>query len=131
MVKQCYISKIPIPEWLNGDVLDVRKVTSNYVSRQLPLPPHGERRRFNIPGQLAALELEPFQGRQHSGIDDTRNIARVVAELGRRGVRLEANTRIHQGRTWPWMGKTNSGEIREEFCGPTREYHETLTRAVL
>lgn len=37
-----------------------------------------------IPGLLLLLDLEPFQGQLHSGLDDTRNLARVVAEVVRR-----------------------------------------------
>jgi len=112
VVKQCFISKIPMPDWLRGDVLDVRRSVSQWVSQQ---PEHRPNRvTLNISRQLRALGLSPFEGRQHSGIDDTRNIARIVVELARKGVRLEANTVIQQGRRWPWMGKT--GEILEEFC---------------
>jgi len=56
--------------------------------------------------------LPAFEGRQHSGIDDTRNIAKIVIELARRDVRLLPNTRIHLGRRWLWMGK--SGHILED-----------------
>jgi 3'-5' exoribonuclease 1 len=39
---------------------------------------------------LASLGMT-FEGRQHSGIDDASNIARIVAELGRQG-HVFANT---------------------------------------
>ena len=45
---------------------------------------------------------------------DTRNIARVVVELAKRGIRLEPNTAIYPGRRWQWMGKP--GQILEEYC---------------
>jgi len=115
VVKQCFISDIPMPAWIKGDVMDVRKVVRGlsdfnrtYASR--PALP----RRFspNIEAQLLFLELAPFDGRQHSGIDDARNIARVVVELARRGVRLVPNTEIQPGRRWPWMGR--SGQILEQ-----------------
>lgn len=88
---------------------------------------------MGIPLQLQALGLPSFQGRQHSGIDvrnttfnvlkyalifilflfpqDARNIARIVAELARRGVRLQPNCIIDPRRRWHWMGK--QGEILE------------------
>ena len=87
----------------------------------------------NIESQLRFLGLAPFEGRQHCGLDvsstprqppiwlrfvflfqDSRNIARIVVELARRGVRLVPNTPIQPGRRWPWMGK--SGEVLEEYC---------------
>jgi 3'-5' exoribonuclease 1 len=84
---------------------------------------------MGIPLQLQALGLPSFEGRQHSGIDvrsaissilsyaltlltqDARNIARIVAELARRGVCLEPNCIIDPRRRWHWMGKR--GEILE------------------
>ena len=97
---------------------------------------------LSIPRQLHALGLEPFEGRQHSGIDvsrssrptlralpavapadrtavlcstrqDTRNISRLVVELARRGWKLEPNTPINPNRRWPWMGKR--GKVLEEY----------------
>jgi len=117
VVKQCFISKVKMPEWLRGDVLDVRKQVASWLEAQSSEKPSSgwsPGRSLNISRQLAALSLPPFQGRQHSGIDDTRNIARIVTELARRGVRLEPNLRIHPGRRWYWMG-TQLGEIYEEY----------------
>ncbi|KAJ3575994.1 hypothetical protein NP233_g723 [Leucocoprinus birnbaumii] len=123
VVKQCFISKISMPEWLTGDVLDVRMTVMQWLNTQ---PTHSSptpststrippvRRSLNIPAQLKALGLPTFQGRQHSGIDDTRNIAKIVTELGKRGVTLKPNTQIKPGRKWVWMGK--GGEVLEQFC---------------
>ncbi|KAI5123281.1 hypothetical protein M0805_009302 [Coniferiporia weirii] len=122
VVKQCFISKIQMPEWLKGDVLDVRKVVSYYLALQeadasgvrqqkIFFP---KRRSLNISQQLRALSLPAFIGRQHSGIDDTRNIARIVTELAKRGIRLEPNTTIYPGRRWQWMGRP--GQVLEEYC---------------
>jgi len=113
VVKQCFISQIKMPTWFQGDVLDVKSLvirissTSNkaYAAKQ-------KRRSMKIPDQLKALDLPAFEGRHHSGIDDTRNIAKIVIELAWRDVRLLPNTRIHLGRRWPWMGK--SGDILED-----------------
>ncbi|KAH9998967.1 ribonuclease H-like domain-containing protein [Russula vinacea] len=118
VVKQCFISNIPMPSWIRGDVMDVRKVVSTlseynkaYSSKVSRLP---RRMSPNIESQLRFLGLAPFEGRQHCGLDDSRNIARIVVELARRGVRLVPNTPIQPGRRWPWMGK--SGEVLEEYC---------------
>lgn len=45
---------------------------------------------------------------------DARNIARIIIELARRGVRLVPNTPIWPDRRWPWMGK--SGQVLEQYC---------------
>ncbi|KAH9842902.1 ribonuclease H-like domain-containing protein [Rhodofomes roseus] len=125
VVKQCFISKVPMPAWITGDVLDIRKAvhilldasgkpstTSDRPGQQyaFPMP---RRVALTIPRQLASLGLAPFQGRQHSGIDDTRNIARILAELPKRGVKLEPNIHINPRKRWPWMGKR--GKILEDY----------------
>jgi len=70
------------------------------------------RGKMKISEQLSALGLGAFEGRLHSGIDDARNIARILAELGRRHVRLVPNSHIAPGRRWPWMGE--NGEVIPE-----------------
>ncbi|KIJ17351.1 hypothetical protein PAXINDRAFT_168043 [Paxillus involutus ATCC 200175] len=122
VVKQCFISNIPMPSWLKGDVLDVRRVASVCAATsgasgsqkiRTRLATNHHYRSLNIPQQLGALGLGPFQGRVHSGIDDTRNIARIMIELARRGIRLEPNTSINPNRRWQWMGRP--GEVLE-YC---------------
>jgi len=117
VVKQCFISNIPMPSWIRGDVLDVRKVVSalSRFSKAYSSKPALPRRLSpNIESQLRFLGLGPFEGRKHSGIDDSRNIARIVIELARRGIRLVPNTPIQPGRRWPWMG--TSGQVLEQYC---------------
>lgn len=122
VVKQCFISKIPMPLWLRGDVLDVRRLVSAWVATHHPIDGHQARTRsttahyfhsLNIPQQLRVLGLGQFQGREHCGMDDTRNIARVLIELARQGIRLEPNTPINPNRRWGWMGRP--GEVLEYY----------------
>ncbi|KAJ6455799.1 ribonuclease H-like domain-containing protein, partial [Mycena sanguinolenta] len=118
VVKQCFISQIPFPDWMTGDVLDVRTMVMAHTASHTTgtQPQHGRLHRIatlNIPGQLLALGLPPFIGRQHSGIDDARNLTRIMAHLAREGVRLQPNTAINLRRRWAWMGK--GGKIREEY----------------
>ncbi|PFH52372.1 hypothetical protein AMATHDRAFT_74169 [Amanita thiersii Skay4041] len=114
VVKQCFISKIVMPEWLQGDVLDIRMAVNNWLNYRTSrttqsygrLPTSGiTRRSLNISAQLKALGLSEFQGRQHCGIDDCRNISRVLVELARRGISLQPNTVIYPDKRWHWMGK--------------------------
>ncbi|KAJ4480543.1 ribonuclease H-like domain-containing protein [Lentinula edodes] len=118
VVKQCFISKIDMPSWLKGDVLDVKKMVTSWsimqnhrgrkmkamLTRNYPNRPS-----LNISSQLRVLGLPAFQGRKHSGIDDARNISRIMSECARRNIRLQPNTRIDPNRRWSWMGK--SGQI--------------------
>lgn len=119
VVKQCFISKMKMPEWIRGDVIDVRKKVAAWLVATEKIPAKNPGKWFpghslNISRQLSALSLPPFQGRQHSGIDDTRNIARILTELGRRGVKIETNLRIHPNKRWYWMGD-KLGEIVETY----------------
>ncbi|KAG2364479.1 ribonuclease H-like domain-containing protein [Suillus spraguei] len=96
--------------WCSDGPFDIR----DFVVKQCFISKSSTRshiRSLNIPQQLQALGLPAFQGRLHSGIDDTRNIARVVTELACRGVRLEPKTSINPNRRWNWMGKP--GEVLE------------------
>ncbi|KAK7023716.1 exonuclease eri1 [Favolaschia claudopus] len=110
IVKQCFISQVPFPDFMTGDILNVRALVTDHISRRqatkyLPVS-------LNIPGQLSALGMPPFVGHQHSGIDDARNIARIVAQLALEGERLQPNTTINIRRRWRWMGR--SGRILED-----------------
>ncbi|KAF6764855.1 hypothetical protein DFP72DRAFT_1039730 [Ephemerocybe angulata] len=148
VVKQCFISKVRVPSWLQGDILDVRTLVLKHLT--LLHPPDksktkkqnskrvgvfsaatvlrtfvvlmglvtqpwasATRRTMNIAAQLKALDLSEFAGREHSGIDDARNITRVLAALARKGTPLQPNTPIQPLRRWPWMGPRR-GEILEE-----------------
>lgn len=58
------------------------------------------------------MELELT--RVSNGPQDTRNIAKIVTELARRGVCLLPNTVIQPDRRWYWMGK--QGQVLEDHC---------------
>ncbi|KAJ7046561.1 ribonuclease H-like domain-containing protein [Mycena alexandri] len=115
LVKQLFISQVPMPEWMAGDVLDVRSVVAAHTSgRQVRRQPqHGPWAGIglNIPAQLSALGLPPFEGREHSGIDDVRNLAKILKKLAFMGIRLQPNAAVNPRRRWAWMGK--SGQILE------------------
>ena len=124
VAKQCYISRITRPPWLGGNYIDLRATATAYFERNDPtaaseaadptfnaLPSLAKRGLAspNIPAVLEALNLAPFQGRQHSGIDDVRNIARILQEITRprRGWRVIANATIKsRERRWRWMNRT-------------------------
>ncbi|KAJ4488184.1 ribonuclease H-like domain-containing protein [Lentinula aciculospora] len=124
VIKQCFISKIVVPDWLRGDALDVKKLVTNwsisqkYQGRKMKVMlsrNHPHRPSLNISSQLRVLGLPAFQGRKHSGIDDARNIARILSECARRNISLQPNTRIDSNRRWSWMGK--SGQVLQGLIG--------------
>ncbi|TYJ57850.1 hypothetical protein B9479_001460 [Cryptococcus floricola] len=67
---------------------------------------------LNIAGMCEALGLGEFEGRQHSGLDDATNIARILIKLSEKNVIFEANGLIeptHSGKRYAWMGE--SGKV--------------------
>lgn len=75
--RQCRLHDLPIPseyqDWVN-----IKDVFRSFKRRRPP----------GMKGMLKALGLR-LEGRHHRGIDDCRNIARIVQELAKRGVRLQ------------------------------------------
>lgn len=121
VVKQCFISKMAVPTWLARDFIDVRRVVAQWQQlseqskpRQSGAIPTGTY--LPMVRQLHLLGLGPFQGRQHCGQDDTRNVARIITELARRGMPLRPNTSINLHRRWSWMGR--NGRVLEEQVMP-------------
>ncbi|PNF42020.1 3'-5' exoribonuclease 1 [Cryptotermes secundus] len=80
---QCKISGLPYPKfakkWIN-----IRKAFSNFYKC----------RRFSLKMMLEHLELD-FEGRPHCGLDDARNIARVLLRMISDGASIQVNERIH------------------------------------
>ncbi|KAL8284280.1 hypothetical protein RQP46_005029 [Phenoliferia psychrophenolica] len=74
---------------------------------------------LSLPSVLLSLDLAPFEGRLHSGLADTRNAARILVELARRGVQLLPNRTVPEGgrgreKSWAWMGR--DGQVHwDEF----------------
>ncbi len=66
MQKQCLTSNLPFPSYMQR-FLDIRHVWTKVLARP----------KLNLAGMLAALGLA-FQGREHSGIADARNVARIL-----------------------------------------------------
>uniref|UniRef100_S4RWV4 Exoribonuclease 1 n=1 Tax=Petromyzon marinus TaxID=7757 RepID=S4RWV4_PETMA len=88
---QCQLSQLPYPrfakKWIN-----VRKTFCYFFKR---VTKNTKKRSSRT--MLECLELQP-EGRAHSGLDDSRNIARVAGSLLSRGCCLRLNERLSQGR---------------------------------
>lgn len=130
VAKQCFISAIPHPPYLMGDIIDVRMAVRDYLDRANSRAARRGRygrpyavTSLRVPAQLQALGLGPFEGREHSGIDDTRNIARIVVGLVERGVALRSNYVIRSGRRWPWMGRSPGQILDEHVRQPGQPVH--------
>lgn len=79
---QCGHSEIPYPAWAQGWI-DVRKMFSNWFGM----------RRCGIVKMLDCIGLT-FEGNQHCGLDDSRNIARIMLQIASDGCRISNNSRL-------------------------------------
>ena len=84
MKLQCDVSGLAFPRWARQWV-NIRKSFSNMYKC----------RRTNLASMLENLGMT-FEGRQHSGIDDARNIARIALCMMKDGCNLRLNERLHQ-----------------------------------
>ncbi|XP_064631479.1 3'-5' exoribonuclease 1-like [Lineus longissimus] len=80
---QCLHNKIPFPRW-GMKWVNIRKAYRNYYSF----------RKATLKSMLENLGMT-FEGHQHSGIDDTKNIARVVLRMLEDGCDLRVNEKLH------------------------------------
>lgn len=80
------------PTYMN-QIIDIRK-----VFEMVYLKPSG-----NLSNMLAHLKFS-FQGREHSGIDDTFNISRIFLQLVRAGHRMDVTTNLkkHKATRGQW-----------------------------
>lgn len=162
VVKQCYISGLAegVPSFLRGPLIDVKlsavevtlpreKILSNGGDRSANEVEESKQkvasngypfRDTTVDGLLALLRLEPFEGRHHSGLDDTRNIARIFANVASRVAQVAViqsdqeevdiqarlreaseleratllpNTQTDKGhlRRWEWMDNEKLGRV--------------------
>lgn len=85
---QCRLSKIRYPQfakkWIN-----IRKSYGNFY--KVP------RTQTKLSTMLEKLGLK-YEGRPHSGLDDSKNIARIALRMLQDGCQLRVNERIHAGQ---------------------------------
>lgn len=73
------------------------------VVSQVPVPtscsvlPQVPRTQTKLSTMLEKLGLK-YEGRPHSGLDDSRNIARIALRMLQDGCQLRVNERIHAGQ---------------------------------
>ncbi|CAF0722901.1 unnamed protein product [Adineta ricciae] len=79
---QCRLNSLPYPEWAN-QWINIRKVFARFYSM----------RSCGIVKMLQKLGFS-FEGQQHSGLDDSTNIARIAVQLLKDGCILSLNDGI-------------------------------------
>lgn len=86
---QCNLSKIPFPHW-GKKWINIRKVYSSHYSCK----------RMNLEEMLINLGLK-FEGTQHCGLHDSRNIAKIAIQLLEDGCDLVKNEFLHVAQPPP------------------------------
>ena len=76
---QCALAGVSFPEYM-AKWVDIRKLFSSFYQIQ----------GGNLSHMLSMLGMQ-FEGREHCGLDDARNIARIAAQLLRDGCGLQYN----------------------------------------
>lgn len=105
---QCYHSQIEFPNWARNWI-DIRKTFSNWFGL----------RRCGIEKMLKYFGLE-FEGKQHCGLDDATNIARIMLKLVEDGCPLKKNDYLRHCKTDKGIGneiideENNSMELSEQ-----------------
>lgn len=98
LTRQLELSGIPYPDWSLGPYLESRALFAKFSKSG----------RGTLQQQLKWCGLE-FEGREHSGLDDAVNIARIVLNMHERGAKVEANRFMEKNeRNWlrshrPWV----------------------------
>ena len=100
MYLQCLRSAIPFPRWARKWV-NVRKAFVNGY----------QVKKANLLAMLENFGLA-FEGRPHSGIDDTRNIAIIVTHMAEDGCALYVNERIYPRKLKNCDGSTQVFSIK-------------------
>lgn len=83
LLQQCSISGVPYPKW-GKKWINVRKSFSNFYNTK----------KMCLKDMLSHLGMV-FQGQPHSGLDDSKNIARVAIRLLRDGANMRVNEKIN------------------------------------
>ncbi|XP_066993028.1 3'-5' exoribonuclease 1 isoform X2 [Anabrus simplex] len=83
---QCKISGVPYPRFGNKWI-NIRKIFSSFYKSK----------RYCLRLMLEHLDIG-FEGRPHCGLDDARNIARILLRLISDGASIQVNERIHLTR---------------------------------
>ncbi|KAJ3296683.1 3'-5' exoribonuclease 1 [Borealophlyctis nickersoniae] len=84
--KQCEKSILDRPPYLRRFV-DLRRLYVDFYKRE----------RANLCGMLHAFGMS-FEGREHSGVDDARNISRIVLQMMKDGCMIRENTELKMSK---------------------------------
>lgn len=91
--------------------------TRGLTVKTLFLSVNGQRKALGMSGMLREMGLS-LEGRHHRGIDDSRNIAKIVSALVARGEEIAISGRLTVDKFPPWrLRLRNRGEVRDCVLG--------------
>ncbi|XP_034245299.1 3'-5' exoribonuclease 1-like [Thrips palmi] len=119
---QCKVAGVEYPSWAKR-WLNIRKAFRNYYKKKM---------HYNLKGMLETLGME-FEGRPHCGLDDARNIARILLVLIEEHTPLHINERLHlrDYRTREKALLASAANIVEQRTNGVGELTERLKKASL
>lgn len=119
---QCMVAGVEYPSWAKR-WLNIRKAFRNYYKRKM---------HYNLKGMLETLGME-FDGRPHCGLDDARNIARILLVLMEEHSPLHINERLSlkEYRTRETALLASAAAIVQERTNGIGELSERLSKASL
>lgn len=92
--RECRSKGIPVPRW-SRSFCNIKTIYQEVVGA------HGK----GMAAMLSSLKLR-LDGKHHSGIDDSKNIAKIAVELLNRGAVFHETTSVRESHC-PWHGPTN------------------------
>ncbi|KAG8229580.1 hypothetical protein J437_LFUL010172 [Ladona fulva] len=109
---QCKLSEIEYPKFAHKWV-NIRKIFHNFY----------DTRQVCLKLMLESLDLK-FEGRPHCGLDDAKNIARILLQLAEDGAPLLPNERIHKPKL---QNDFSSQAIRSNKSSRTQPISKVVT----
>ncbi|KAI4529637.1 hypothetical protein MG293_020315 [Ovis ammon polii] len=104
---QCQLSRLKYPpfakKWIN-----IRKSYGNFY--KVP------RSQTKLTIMLEKLGMD-YDGRPHSGLDDSKNIARIAVRMLQDGCELRVNEKMHAGQLMNQIISSNAEKIRKSKIG--------------
>lgn len=110
---QCSLSAIEYPRWARKWI-DIRKMFSNHLGVK----------RCGIQKMLAYFNYE-FEGQQHCGLDDAKNIARILLRLTNDGCEIKINSRLKKCLS----AEANTSENKDETATATKTGAKSTKKA--
>lgn len=112
---QCQHCRIPFPKW-GKKWINLRKTYSNFY----------QCRRTKLNEMLVSLGMS-FEGHMHSGLDDSRNIARIAVRLAEDGCELRINEYLHYDKNENKFNPKTLSQDSPRVSGSDEDLNQSLS----